>query len=162
MIFTPYIKNPIVFSCINYLKRSGLVSAKETTDAIAQGAKCLSQAQVSGRIGSLYELFSGKDQCDGSELSFVDRTTPASLRFGTTKPLLPTWCRVLVFSLVPSVIYRFWQKSDRESRPNLFLLLFQCLLGLVLETPRRFLSSRGVSDDHHADGLSPWSKFRCF
>lgn len=59
---------------------------KETTDALGRGAKCLSQAQVSGRIGSLYELFSGKDQCDGSELSFVGRTMAGvEIALGTPK-----------------------------------------------------------------------------
>ena len=68
---------------------------KETTDTIARGTKCLSQAQVSGRIGSLYELFSGKDQCDGSELSFVGRTMAGvEIALGTPK----------VFKILGSVV----------------------------------------------------------
>ena len=68
---------------------------KAATDAIATGAKCLTQAQMSGRIGSLYELFSGKDQCDGSELSFVGRTMAGvEIALGTPK----------VFKILGSVV----------------------------------------------------------
>lgn len=59
---------------------------KQTAEAISTGAKCLTQAQVSGRLGSLYELFSGKDQCSGDELSEGGRLFAGiELALGTPK-----------------------------------------------------------------------------
>lgn len=68
---------------------------KETVNVISTGVKCLSQSQVSGRLGSLYELFSGKDQCSGSELSEWGRIfAGVELALGTPK----------VFTVLGSVV----------------------------------------------------------
>lgn len=57
------------FDAINEFKEQ----VKKTTQVIASGISCIVQAQASNRVGSFYELMTGKSQCDGSELSMTER-----------------------------------------------------------------------------------------
>jgi hypothetical protein len=60
----------------------------ETAKAIASGLSCLATAQLTNRLGSFYELVTGKSICDGSELSTTERVfAGVELALGTPKVL---------------------------------------------------------------------------
>ena len=60
----------------------------EATKVIASGISCLAKAQLTSRLGSFYELVSGKSICDGSELSTTERVlSGVELALGTPKLL---------------------------------------------------------------------------
>ncbi len=61
---------------------------RQTTKVIASGISCVVQAQLSSRVGSFYELVTGKSQCDGSDLSVAERIiSGVELALGSPKLL---------------------------------------------------------------------------